>query len=36
VWSAGRSQEYGGAAVPHVREQYAAARELILERAAAG
>jgi xylulokinase len=34
AWSAGQSQEYGAAGVPRIREQYAAARELILERAA--
>ena len=34
AWSAGQVQEYGGAGAPHIREQYAAARELILERAA--
>ncbi|ROT32380.1 xylulokinase [Micromonospora sp. HM5-17] len=34
AWSVGQVQEYGGAGAPHIREQYAAARELILERAA--
>jgi len=34
AWSAGQVQEYGGAGAPRIREQYAAARELILERAA--
>ncbi|MEO3748996.1 xylulokinase [Plantactinospora sp. B5E13] len=35
TWSAGRSQEYAGAGVPQIREQYAAARGLVLDRPAA-
>ncbi|GIG91826.1 xylulokinase [Plantactinospora endophytica] len=35
TWSAGRSEEYAGSAVPRIREQYARARDLILDRPAA-
>ncbi|MFY1687549.1 xylulokinase [Plantactinospora sp. WMMB782] len=34
VWSAGESREYAGSAVPAIREQYARARDLILDRPA--
>lgn len=32
TWSASQPQEYAGAAVPQIREQYARARDLILDR----
>ncbi|GAA3748669.1 xylulokinase [Plantactinospora mayteni] len=34
AWSAGESQEYVGSAVPQIREQYARARDLVLDRPA--
>ncbi|MEE6257329.1 xylulokinase [Plantactinospora sonchi] len=35
TWSTGRAQEYAGDGVPRIREQYAAARGLVLDRTAA-